>query len=138
MVETLQLQVKYLRATLHIAKTFCLRDQMCRCIGLFALLVVVSHPGLKQAAGPFQLDAATSPVKQVAIESRSSAEIDFAGFEFLQLWITNHPGHSKIKGEPTKGVKYPVRARIYGEDAISTAKFEAIDQAWKCYPEHID
>ena len=98
---------------------------MCRSIGLLALLVVV----LYQGAGPSQLDVATRPIKQTAVETPSSADIHFAGFEFLQLWFTNHPGHSEIKGEPTKGVKYSVRARIYGEDAISTAKFEAIDRA---------
>lgn len=98
---------------------------MCRSIGLLALLVVVSS----QAAGPSQLDVATRPIKQTAVETPSSANINFSDFEILQLWITNHPGHSEIKGEPTKGFKYSVRATIYGEDAISTAKFEAIDQA---------
>ncbi|HET9788861.1 MAG TPA: hypothetical protein VFP47_17105 [Pyrinomonadaceae bacterium] len=102
---------------------------MCRSIGLLALLFVVSHPWFNQGAGTSQLDVVPRPVKQTIVETPSSADISFEDFEFLQLWITNHPGHSEIKGEPTKGFKYSVRARIYGEDAISTAKFEAIDQA---------
>lgn len=102
---------------------------MCRAIVLLALLAVVSHPWLKQAASPSQLDVLSRPVKQKAVTTPSSADIDFDRFEFLQLWVTNHPGHSEIKGEPTKGFRYSVRARLYGEDAITTAKFEAIDVA---------
>jgi hypothetical protein len=69
------------------------------------------------------------PVKQLPVQPRLTEEISFEKFEFQQLIISRHPGMFGLEGEPTKGFRYFIEARIYGEEAIATAKFEAVDEA---------
>jgi hypothetical protein len=59
----------------------------------------------------------------------SAAEISFMSFEFKQFQFSQHGGMFPIKGEPTKGSRFFVEATLYREEAIATAKFEAVDEA---------
>ena len=67
-------------------------------------------------------------VKELPRPTPSTAEIQISSFEFQQLFITNHPGATAIKGEPTTQTRFPVEVKLDGEEAIATAKFEAIDE----------
>jgi hypothetical protein len=44
------------------------------------------------------------------------------------MFLSNHPGMTEIKGEPTIGARFFARAWIYDWEAIATAKFEAVDE----------
>lgn len=94
-------------------------------LGSLSLVLLIC---LRQSESPQSLAAAMRPVKLLPIQTRSSAEIQFSAFAFLQLFITNHPGMVPIKGQPTKGSRFFVEAKLYGEEAIATAKFEAVDE----------
>ncbi|MGH9908970.1 MAG: hypothetical protein ACRD8U_25710, partial [Pyrinomonadaceae bacterium] len=101
---------------------------MRRSIFLLALLALIPPPCAGQLSGPQSLAGEMRPVKQLPSSSPSSGEIHFEGFEFQQLYVTRHPGSWPIKGEPTKGFRFFVEAELYGEEAIATAKFEAVDE----------
>ncbi|HLA11582.1 MAG TPA: hypothetical protein VJ023_13425 [Pyrinomonadaceae bacterium] len=101
---------------------------MPRSILLLTLLPLISLQCVSQTADPKSL-AAMRPVKELASQTPSATEIDLAGFDFLQLYFTRHPGFFPIDGEPTKGFQYFVEAKLYGEEAIANAKFEAVDEA---------
>src|SRR5262245_38627428 len=100
---------------------------MRRCFILWSQMSLVLLLCLGQSRGP--LAGAMRPVKQLPTQRPSQAEIQFSSFEFLQLMITSHPGMLPIKGEPTKGSRFFVEAKLYGEEAIATANFEAVDQS---------
>lgn len=102
---------------------------MFRSIVLLALFLLVSLQCAAQVSDPLQ--RVMRPVKQLPVDTPTSGEIHFADFQFQQMWVSNHPGHTAIKGEPTKGFRYFVEAEIYREEAIATAKFEAIDEVGK-------
>jgi hypothetical protein len=85
-------------------------------------------PGIGQSTDPQVLAGVMRPVKQLPSQRLSTAEIQFSSFEFLQLIFTHHPGTSALEDEPTKGVRYFVEAKFYGEEVIATAKFEAVDE----------
>ena len=91
-----------------------------------ALPLCLVRPGTPQSP-----NSAMRPVKELPSRTPSTGEIDFLSFEFDQLYITNHPGASAIKGEPTKGARFFVEAKLYAVEGIATAKFEAIDEHGK-------
>lgn len=97
-------------------------------IVLLSLLTLVLLFCGGQSEGPQSPASAMRPVKQLPSQTPSTAEIDITDFDFQQLFITNHPGTSAIEGEPTKGSRFFVEAKLYAEEAIATAKFEAIDE----------
>ena len=81
-----------------------------------------------QSESPQSPATAVRPVKLLPSPTPSSGQIHFSSFEFLQLFISHHAGSSAIKGEPTKDARFFVEAKLYGEEAIATAKFEAVDE----------
>ena len=87
------------------------------------LLLCVGQSESQQSPAPD-----VRPVKLLPSPTPSSGQIQFSSFEFLQLYITHHAGSSVIKGEPTKDARFCVEAKLYGEEAIATAKFEAVDE----------
>jgi hypothetical protein len=89
----------------------------------------VKPQSVKPQSVESQSAAGMRPVKQLPSETPSSAEISFMDFEFKQLQISRHPGMFPIEGEPTKGSRFFVEATFHREDAIATAKFEAVDEA---------
>jgi hypothetical protein len=61
--------------------------------------------------------------------NRRSAEIDFLSFEFKRPYLGYEgPNFTELVGEPSAGVQYLATAQLFAEEAISTAKFELIDQ----------
>ncbi len=102
---------------------------MCRSIVLLALLHLLLQQCVGQAVDPRSSANGTRPVKQLPSDMPSTSEIRFYSFEFKQLYLSQHPGTVKIKGEPSKGLRFFVEAKFYAEEAISTAKFEAVDEA---------
>src|SRR6476661_1704559 len=101
---------------------------MGKCTVLFVVFPLVLLVCIGQSANPQLPATAMRPVKILPSPTPSSGEIHFLSFEFQQLFITNHPGSAAIKGEPTKGARFFVEAKLYGEEAIATAKFEAGDE----------
>lgn len=81
-----------------------------------------------QSVDPQALVGIMRPVKPLPSQMPSSAEITFSEFEIQQMFVTNHPGTVAIKGEPTKGFRFFVEAKIYSWEAIATLKFEAVDE----------
>ncbi len=102
---------------------------MSRSILMLALLPLISPSSVGQTADPKVSAAAARPVKTLASQTPSAASIHFAGFEFQQPYFGREgPGVRRIEGEPSKGSHYFVEAKLYGEEAIATAKFEAVDE----------
>jgi hypothetical protein len=102
---------------------------MSRAILLLALLPLTSHSCAGQTAGPRSPAAAARPVKNLAGQTPSVADIQFAEFEFQQPYFGREgPGFWRIDGEPSKDLRYFVEAELYGAEAIATAKFEAVDE----------
>jgi len=69
------------------------------------------------------------PVKPVSTHTPTVADIHFEAFEFN--WLTNSrygPMPWQITGQPSKNTYYYVEPKVYGEDAIATMKFEAVDE----------
>lgn len=84
--------------------------------------------GVGQSPDPQASTGIMRPVKQRPVKPRSSTEITFANFAIQQMFLSNHPGMTEIKGEPTIGARFFARAWIYDWEAIATAKFEAVDE----------
>ena len=60
---------------------------------------------------------------------RRSDEIDFISFEFERPYLGREgPSFTELDGEPSAGVQYLATATLFAEEAISTAKFELVDQ----------
>lgn len=105
-----------------------LREAISKSILILALLSLISSWSVGQTAGSTSSTAAARPVKRLASRKPSAAEIHFAAFEFKWPSLGPHPGFFPIEGEPSRGFRYFVRATLYGEEAIATAKFEAVDE----------
>lgn len=92
--------------------------------GLHAALV-----SLPQTTGPYS--EFPRRVKKFAF-NRRAAEIDFLSVEFERPYLGREgPNFTKLDGEPSAGAQYLVTAELFGETAISTAKFELVDQDGK-------
>jgi hypothetical protein len=99
-----------------------------RSILLIALLTVASASAAGQTADAMAATGAR-PVKKLSSQVQSVARIQLAGFEFQQPYFGREgPGFWRIDGEPSKGLRYVVEAELYGEEAIATAKFEAVNE----------
>jgi hypothetical protein len=69
-----------------------------------------------------------TPVKDVTSPPRA-AEIEFVDFKFQRP----QPAHGGVflfafDGEPARGVRYPVDARIAGQEAIASLRFDVVDE----------
>jgi hypothetical protein len=64
-----------------------------------------------------------------ATRDRGAAEIDLLSFEFQQpAYGFEGAGLLPLDGEPSRGARYIVSATVYGEKAIATAAFSAVDE----------
>ncbi len=70
------------------------------------------------------------PVRRI-IGSRSSArEVTFHSFEFQSIYFGREgPNYMSIKGEPSKGAQQLAKAELFGQEEVTTAKFELTDEA---------
>lgn len=93
-----------------------------------ALLLLIAPLCVGQSSASKLLDADTRPVKRLPVRAQRAAEIQILDFKFQQaLFGFEGPSFFPIEGEPSKGARYMVEALLYGEEAIATAKFEAVD-----------
>lgn len=98
-------------------------------IFLLALLPLIAPSCAGQTTGQKSPAAAASPVKKLPSKAPRAADIHLAGFEFQRPYFGREgPGFWRLEGEPSKGVRYIVEAQLYGEEAIATARFEAVDE----------
>ncbi|HKY42477.1 MAG TPA: hypothetical protein VJM50_05245 [Pyrinomonadaceae bacterium] len=69
------------------------------------------------------------PVEKVPDRSPTVADIEFVDFDFEQFAMSRYgPSASRIDDLPSKGAKYFVTPELTGVEAITTLKFEAVDQ----------
>jgi len=67
-------------------------------------------------------------VKKFPLNPRT-AEIEFFSFEFQRPSLGREgPSFTDLQGEPSAGAQYLATAQLFREEAVSTAKFELIDQ----------
>ena len=88
-------------------------------------------------SGPFSLSNETPravsnqiprPVRRFPFNPRA-AKINFLSFEFERAYLGREgPSFTKLIGEPSAGAQYLATAKLFGEEAITTAKFELVDQ----------
>ncbi|HEX6729669.1 MAG TPA: hypothetical protein VF074_06650 [Pyrinomonadaceae bacterium] len=95
---------------------------MSRAIVVLALLYLFLHPAVCQSVDPQSSGPGMRPVKELASQLPSTEKIRSSGFDFQQLFITHHSGMSPIEGEPTRGARFFVEAKLYGEEAIATSR----------------
>ena len=70
-------------------------------------------------------------VKKFAFNPRA-AGIDFLSVEFERPYLGYEgPNFTELEGEPSAGAQYLATAELFGEAAISTAKFELVHQDGK-------
>ena len=68
------------------------------------------------------------PVKKFPSNART-AEIEILSFEFERPYLGREgPNFTELDGEPSAGAQYLATAELFREDAISTAKFELVDE----------
>jgi len=68
------------------------------------------------------------PVKKFPDNPRT-AEIEFFSFEFERPYLGREgPNFTELEGEPSTGAQYLATAELFREDAVSTAKFELVDE----------
>jgi hypothetical protein len=69
------------------------------------------------------------PVEKVPGRSSRAADIEFIDFDFEQFAMSRYgPTPSRIEDLPSKGIKYFLTPELTGVEAITTVKFEAVDQ----------
>lgn len=74
-------------------------------------------------------DEILRPLKRYSLKPRS-AEISFFSFDFRRPYFGREgPNFTKLDEEPSAGAEYPVIADLSRPEAVSTAKFELVDQA---------
>ncbi len=92
-----------------------------------AVLLLALPVWVVQTAVPPSVPSGPQPVKDVT-EPPKASEISLGSFEFQQpAFLHAGPGLFRIEGEPVIGAESVVEAYIYGDEAIATVKFEAVD-----------
>lgn len=106
-----------------------MRMAISQSIFLILLLLTVALSVPSQIIKDPRLQGSEYPVKPVSTHIPTVADIHFEAFEFN--WLTNSrygPMPWQIPGQPSKNTYYYVEPIVYGENAIATMKFEAIDE----------
>ena len=96
---------------------------------LILLLLTIALSGSTQIIRDPRQQQSGYPVKPVSTHTPTVADIHFEAFEFNKLTNSRYgPMPWQIPGQPSKNTIYYVEPKVYGEDAIATMKFEAIDE----------
>ena len=67
-------------------------------------------------------------VKRFPLNPRT-AEVEFFSFEFERPYLGREgPNFTELDGEPSAGAQYLATAQLFREEAVSTAKFELVDE----------
>jgi hypothetical protein len=93
------------------------------------ILLMLSGPlAAGQSAGPPLVPAEPRPLQNIAAPP-SSAGVSLADVNLLEpTFLHAGPGLGRLRGEPVAGCRYAVEAYIDGEQAIASARIEAIDE----------
>ena len=92
------------------------------------LLSLAFSASLGQTPVPQSPSGTPRPVTGAAKTPVTKA-ISFTEFEFQQTSLLHAgPGLFRLAGEPSRGTQYVVEAYVHGEEAIATARFEAVDE----------
>ncbi|MEK6283664.1 MAG: hypothetical protein AABN95_25195 [Acidobacteriota bacterium] len=71
---------------------------------------------------------AARPVKRFAGPTSLTSEIDLFSFEFQRPYHGYEgPNFARLDGQPSKGAQYLIKAELFGQQAVATAKFELVD-----------
>ena len=101
---------------------------MRRFILFLALALLAILEGNGQSIGTRARGDAARPVKRFAVPPSRTNKIDFFSFEFQRPYFGREgPNFTRIIGEPSKGAQYLIKAELFGQEAIATAKFEFAD-----------
>ena len=93
---------------------------------LLALVALLSGP---QSSTRDHAQRKSWPVEKLPNPSPTAADIKFYDFKFERFAMSRYgPTPSQVFGPPSKATKYLVQPELEGEEAIVTAKFEAIDE----------
>lgn len=93
-----------------------------------AVLLIALPVWVVQTAVPPSVPAGPQPVKNVAEPPKASA-ISLDSFEFQQpTFLHAGPGFADLEGEPVIGTETAVEAYLFGDEAIATVRFEAVDE----------
>lgn len=70
------------------------------------------------------------PIKEITQSQVSANDIDFFSFEFLRPYLGYEgPNFSEINGEPSIGIEYLVKAKLFAQEAIAAVKFELVNES---------
>jgi hypothetical protein len=95
-----------------------------------ALSSFLATPCAAQTIGSTFRAGDARPVKRLASPARRAADINVLSFDFQQTYFGfEGPGLLPIDGEPSRGTRYIVAARVYGDESIATAAFSAVDES---------
>ena len=97
---------------------------------VIALLIVIALLSVKQSdSSPGVSQKRSWPVEKVPGSSPTVTDIEFVDFDFQQFSMSRYgPTPFPIDYMPSKGAKYFVTPKLSGVEAITTVKFEAVDQ----------
>ncbi len=95
---------------------------------IFALLLVlrvIPCHGQSAVLG----DDAARPVDRFTSPLRAR-DVQFSSFEFQQLELARETGvnFTRLDKQPSVGAHYLVKAQLYGQQVVATAKFELVDE----------
>jgi hypothetical protein len=94
-----------------------------------ALLALLAAPCAAQTIGLTFRAGDARPVKRLASPAGRAGDIDLLSFDFQQPYYGfEGPGLFPLDGEPARGARYIVAARVYGDKSIATAAFSAVDE----------
>ena len=95
-----------------------------------ALSSFLATPCAAQTIGSTFRAGGARPVKRLASPAARAADINVLSFHFQQTYFGREgPGLLPIDGEPSRGTRYIVTTRVYGEESIATAAFSAVDES---------
>ena len=97
---------------------------------VIALLIVIALLSVKQSdSSPGVSQKRSWPVEKVPGSSPTVTDIEFVDVDFEQFSMSRYgPTPFPIDYMPSKGAKYFVTPKLSGVEAITTVKFEAVDQ----------
>jgi hypothetical protein len=95
-----------------------------------ALSSFLATPYAAQTIGSTFRAGDARPVKRLASPAGRAADINVLSFDFQHVYFGfEGPGLLPIDGEPSRGARYIVAARVYGDKSIATAAFSAVDES---------
>lgn len=74
-------------------------------------------------------DDAPRPVKRFTSDPSRARGVEFFSFEFQRPYLGREgPNFTRLEGQPSAGAQYLVKAELFGQEEVATAKFELVDK----------